>query len=75
MNSNMIFTEERARELKKDFNIMDVNNDGVLTRSELKTLIVGIGEQFREEDIDALLEMADEDDNGLIDFNEFVVSA
>tara|TARA_B110000305_G_C19127854_1_gene487456 strand:+ start:107 stop:238 length:132 start_codon:yes stop_codon:yes gene_type:complete len=37
-------SNEQAAELKKAFEVMDTNKDGVVTREELKTLLKGLGE-------------------------------
>ena len=35
---------EQAEELKKAFEVMDANKDGVVTKEELTTLLKGLGE-------------------------------
>ena len=35
---------EQAAELKKAFEVMDANKDGVVTKEELTTLLKGLGE-------------------------------
>ena len=54
---------------------MDHNKDGTVTKEELKSLLQGIGESVEPETIDEMMQVADADQDGLVDFEEFVKAA
>ena len=54
---------------------MDANNDGEITKNELKDLIYNLGEDFSDEVIDEIIKKADVNVNGKLDFNEFLYAA
>ena len=53
-------TSEQAAELKKAFEVMDTNKDGVVTRDELSTLLKNLGENVSDDVIDEMIKIADE---------------
>ena len=57
---------EQAAELKKAFEVMDANKDGVVTREELSNLLKGLGEDVTDEVIDEMIKIADENGDGKI---------
>ena len=67
--------EEQAAELKKAFEVMDANKDGVVTKDELKTLLKGLGEEVTDEVVDEMINIADENGDGKVQFEEFVKAA
>ena len=66
---------EQVTELKDVFAQLDVNNDGFITKDELKAMMEGLGNKVEESCIDAMIACADSNGDGKIDFNEFVSSA
>ena len=66
---------DQVAELKKAFEVMDANKDGVVTRDELKTLLKGLGESVTDEVVDEMIKIADENNDGKIQFEEFVKAA
>ena len=68
-------TSEQAAELKKAFEVMDANKDGVVTKDELKTLLKGLGEDVTDDVVDEMIKIADENNDGKIEFEEFVKAA
>ena len=63
-------TSEDEKILKM-FSFFDTNGDGLISRDELKKLLTSAGEEITEEEIDAIMQEVDEDNNGVIDFDEF----
>ena len=60
-------------EIREMFVEYDKNGDGVITREELKKMLRMLGDGNLSEDaIEKLISSADCDDNGMIDFEEFV---
>ena len=68
-------TAEQAAELKKAFQVMDSNGDGVVTKDELKNLLKGLGEDVTDDIVDEMIKIADENGDGKIQFEEFVTAA
>ena len=67
--------EEQLAELKKAFQVMDSNNDGVVTRDELMALLKGLGEEVTDEVVDEMIKIADDNGDGKIQFEEFCRAA
>ena len=66
---------EQTAELKKAFEVMDTNKDGVVTKDELMGLLKGLGEDVTDEVVDEMINIADANGDGKIDFEEFVKAA
>ncbi|CAN6454141.1 unnamed protein product [Victoria cruziana] len=54
------------------FSMMDSNNNGKITLEELKVGLHKIGHQVPDTDVQMLMEAADADGNGTLDYGEFV---
>lgn len=59
-------------ELREIFRSFDKNSDGSLTQLELGSLLRSLGLTPSPEQLDALTQRADTNNNGLIEFSEFV---
>ena len=68
-------SEDQSAELKKAFDVMDANKDGVVTKDELRTLLKGLGEDVTDEVVDEMINIADENGDGKVQFDEFVKAA
>ena len=68
-------TKEQAEELKKAFEVMDANKDGVVTKEELTQLLKGLGEDVTDDVVDEMIKIADENGDGKIQFEEFCKAA
>ena len=66
---------DQISELRKAFDVMDANKDGVVTKDELKTLLSGLGEDVTDEVVDEMIKIADENGDGKIQFEEFCKAA
>lgn len=64
--------DEETALLKKAFQNADVNGDGVISRSEMKDLLVKCCKKMAEEDIEYLLKAFDKNGDGLLQYEEFV---
>ncbi|KAH7550368.1 hypothetical protein JRO89_XS13G0179300 [Xanthoceras sorbifolium] len=54
------------------FTLMDTDNDGKVTYEELKAGLRKVGSQLAEPEMKMLMEVADVDGNGVLDYGEFV---
>ena len=68
-------TEEQIAELRHAFEAMDLNHDGVVTREELEISMKKLGEKINKKIIDRMINAADENEDGLMQFEEFVKAA
>ncbi|KAG6397683.1 hypothetical protein SASPL_143853 [Salvia splendens] len=64
--------DEQLAELREIFRSFDRNNDGSLTELELGSLLRSLGLKPGPDQIDALIQKADTNSNGLIEFSEFM---
>ena len=59
-------------EIRAAFAIFDKNQDGFISRTELRTVMESLGEeQLTEEDIDTMMKGADQNGDGQVSFEEF----
>ncbi|XP_020577524.1 probable calcium-binding protein CML18 [Phalaenopsis equestris] len=64
--------DEQLAELREIFRSFDRNNDGSLTPLELGSLLRSLGIKPSPDQLDALMQTADKNNNGLVEFSEFV---
>lgn len=64
--------DEQIAELREIFRSFDRNNDGSLTQLETASLLRSLGLKPSSDQLDALIQKADTNSNGLIEFSEFV---
>ncbi|XP_074316343.1 calcium-dependent protein kinase 10-like [Silene latifolia] len=63
---------EEVEIIRDMFTLMDVDHDGKITYEELRTGLKKVGSQLGESEIQLLMEVADVDRNGYLDYGEFV---
>lgn len=63
---------EEVEVIRDMFTLMDTDNDGKVTYEELKAGLRKVGSQLGEPEIKLLMEVADVDGNGVLDYGEFV---
>ncbi len=64
--------EDRIEELKEFFSDCDSNRDGLIQLAEFSTLLKNIGSDVTEDECRIGFAELDADQDGRIDFNEFV---
>ncbi|GFP97738.1 calcium-dependent protein kinase 29 [Phtheirospermum japonicum] len=67
-------SEEDIKGLKQMFNNMDTDGSGTITYEELRTGLTKLGSKLSEPEIKQLMEAADVDKNGSIDYIEFITA-
>ncbi|KAJ6672491.1 SERINE/THREONINE-PROTEIN KINASE [Salix viminalis] len=63
---------EEVEVIRDMFALMDTDNDGKVTYEELRAGLRKVGSQLAEQEIKMLMEVADVDGNGVLDYGEFV---
>jgi len=63
---------DQMDDVKAAFRVFDHNNDGEISKGELREAMVNFGTRFTEEEFILMFAEADKNGDGLIDFNEFV---
>ncbi|KDP31193.1 hypothetical protein JCGZ_11569 [Jatropha curcas] len=63
---------EEVEVIRDMFSLMDTDNDGKVTYEELRAGLRKVGSQLAEPEIKMLMEVADVDGNGVLDYGEFV---
>ncbi|XP_019881816.1 calcium-binding protein E63-1 isoform X2 [Aethina tumida] len=63
--------EDHQRDLKAAFQVFDMDNDGFITRDELRIAMEMIGETVTEEQLTQFIVIADTDKDGRINYEEF----
>lgn len=62
-------------DLKQIFTEFDLNGDGLIQKSELKEVMVRMGQCPTEDELDTMFKTADRDNDGNIDLEEFLMIA
>ena len=72
---NQLISKRERKELAKQFQLLDTNGDGVLSKEEIIQGYKKIFGAVDEESIDKMMKSVDLDGNGVIDYNEFISCA
>ncbi|CAE7824091.1 Serine/threonine-protein kinase pdik1l-A [Symbiodinium microadriaticum] len=65
-------TDEEMRRIQEQFAMLDLNGSGKIEREELQELLVFLGLDPRDGQLDTLWTVLDTDEDGLISFQEFL---
>ncbi|KAM7275835.1 hypothetical protein ACFE04_017701 [Oxalis oulophora] len=65
-------SDQEVEVIRDMFTLMDTDDDGKVTYEELKAGLRKVGSQLAEPEIKMLMEVADVDGNGVLDYGEFV---
>ena len=61
----------KERGIKEAFNIFDKHGEGFISKPELRNVMINLGERLRDEELDAMIKVADVDGDGQISYEEF----
>ena len=71
MSKKMKETESED-DIREAFKVFDKNGDGLISAAELRHVMTNLGEKLLDEEVDEMLAEADIDQDGNINYNEFV---
>ncbi|KAK9360274.1 hypothetical protein V1504DRAFT_455471 [Lipomyces starkeyi] len=63
---------DSEEEIKEAFRVFDRDNNGYISSTELRHVMTSIGERLTDEEVDLMIKEADTNNDGRIDYNEFV---
>merc|ERR1712020_168665 len=63
---------DQMDDVKAAFRVFDHNNDGTISKDELREAMVNFGTRVTEDEFQLMFSEADRNQDGLIDFDEFV---
>ncbi|KAF9291370.1 hypothetical protein BGZ68_004231 [Mortierella alpina] len=63
---------QQVKDLQESFDTFDRNSDGTISRRELHALLHTVGHKVKAEGLEDLLKEFDVDQNGTINFTEFL---
>jgi len=72
MMHNQVGNTDTMEEMKMAFRAFDTDGDGKVSKEEFRLCMLNFGERFCEDEIAEMVKQADTDDDGSIDFTEFV---
>lgn len=65
---------ESPEEIEAAFKVFDKNGTGIISAAELRHIMTSLGEKLTDEEADKMIKEADPDDDGQINYHEFVLA-
>lgn len=65
-------TDQQVKDFREAFSLFDKNGDGAISLKELGIVMRSLGQNPTEKELQALINEADDDASGTIDFSEFL---
>ena len=59
-------------ELRAVFSTVDLDHNGFISKSELKNMMVTLGESIKDQEVNDMIEKADSNGDGQINIEEFI---
>ncbi|XP_029470677.1 calmodulin-like isoform X1 [Rhinatrema bivittatum] len=63
---------DSEKEITEAFRVFDRDNNGFISAAELRHILTNLGEKMTEEEVNEMIQEADVDQNGQINYEEFV---
>ncbi len=68
----MALSDDELRELREIFDHFDTDGNGVIDRNEFRALLKSLDPKFTEDDVLMGLKVLDENENDVVDWEEFL---
>merc|ERR1712223_1005987 len=72
MMAQTIKYRDNEEEVREAFRVFDKEKTGFISAAELRHIMTNLGEKLSEEEADEMIKEADPDENGQINYEEFV---
>ena len=72
MEKKMKDPKDSEKELRDAFKVFDKDGNGFISAQELRHIMTSLGEKLTEEEVDQMIQEADTNGDGQVDYNEFV---
>lgn len=72
MEKKMKDPKDIEQELRDAFKVFDKDGNGFISAQELRHIMTSLGERLTEEEVDQMIQEADTNGDGQVDYNEFV---
>ncbi|XP_078160647.1 calmodulin-like 11 [Carex rostrata] len=73
MSRKLMETEtEMDEEMKEAFKVFDKDQNGLISPTELRNVMMNLGEKLSDEEVAQMISEADLDGDGYVNYNEFV---
>jgi len=69
LSRRIITPQEEEIELQESFRVFDKGGDGFICTSELRQVLVNLGESLSDDELEAMLREADVNGDGRVDYN------
>ncbi|KAF9437076.1 hypothetical protein BGZ76_002042 [Entomortierella beljakovae] len=69
------FTPQEIADFKESFDTFDMDRNGSINASELRSLLRVVGQKYHTSSVDNVMKLYDTNGDKSIDFNEFIVMA
>jgi Ca2+-binding EF-hand superfamily protein len=66
------FSEDEMVDFRAAFNMFDIDGGGTIETHELKEVLTQLGEAPTDDDIREMIILVDENEDGVVDFDEFI---
>nr|2KN2_A Chain A, Calmodulin [Glycine max] len=63
---------DAEEELKEAFKVFDKDQNGYISASELRHVMINLGEKLTDEEVEQMIKEADLDGDGQVNYEEFV---
>ncbi|KAJ3674734.1 hypothetical protein LUZ60_005350 [Juncus effusus] len=70
--SRKIKENDAEEELKEAFKVFDKDQNGFISACELRHVMINLGEKLTDEEVEQMIQEADLDGDGQVNFDEFV---
>ncbi|XP_074576438.1 uncharacterized protein LOC141832971 [Curcuma longa] len=63
---------DSEEEVREAFKVFDKDQNGFISKNELKNVMISLGEKLTDEEVDQMIKEADLDGDGQVNYEEFV---
>mmetsp|Transcript_8066 Transcript_8066/g.8928 ORF Transcript_8066/g.8928 Transcript_8066/m.8928 type:complete len:150 (+) Transcript_8066:46-495(+) len=72
MMAKQMKNEDTEEEIREAFKVFDKDGNGFISAAELRHVMTNLGEKLTDEEVDEMIREADVDNDGQINYDEFV---